>query len=111
MKTNAEKKAAFSNILYKLANEITGCLHNILFKLYKEMSLLFGSLCCCFNCNNLLQAYKEYNIVALYIKNIAKSKYLKDLFANIKKWIKKWLDMTYQDTVWNPIFSYVIFDD
>ena len=39
----------------------------------------------CFNCDNLLQAYKEYNIIALYTKNIAKSKYLKDLFISIKK--------------------------
>jgi len=84
-KTDAKKQAVLLNILYKLINKAIGCLHNILLKLYKKISLLSGGLCCCFNYNNLLQAYKKYNIVALYTKNIAKSKYLKDLFANIKK--------------------------
>ena len=86
---------AFLNILYKLINEVTECLCNILLKLYKERNLLFRGLCCCFNCDNLLQTYKKYDIVALYNKNIVKSKYLKDLFANLKKCIKKWLDITY----------------
>ena len=71
------------DILYKLANKATGYLHNILLKLYKETSLLSKGPCCCSNCDNLLQAYKEYDIIALYTKNIAKSKYLKDLFASI----------------------------
>ena len=52
------------------------------------MSPLFKSLRCCSNCNNSLQAYKEYDIIILYTRNIAKSKYLKDLFISIKKWIK-----------------------
>ena len=87
-KTDTEKWAVLPDILYKLVNETTECLYNILFKLYKETSLLSGGPHCCFNCNNLLQAYKEYDIIALYTKNIAKSKYLKDLFASVKKWIK-----------------------
>ena len=52
------------------------------------MSPLSKSPHCCFNYNNLLQAYKEYNIIALYTRNIIKSKYLKDLFISVKKWIK-----------------------
>ena len=59
------------------------------------MSLLSKSPRCCSNYNNSLQAYKEYDIVVLYTKNIAKSKYLKDLFINIKKWIKGWLNIIY----------------
>ena len=66
-------------------NKTTRCLHNILLKLYKETSLLSKGLRYYFNCNNSLQAYKEYNIIILYTKNIAKSKYLKDLFISIKK--------------------------
>ena len=89
MKTNAKKQVALPDILYKFANNAIGYLCNILLKLYKETSPLFRGLCYCFNYNNLLQAYKEYDIVALYTKNIAKSKYLKDLFASIKKWIKR----------------------
>ena len=85
MKTNVEKWAVLLDILYKLVNEATKCLYNILLKLYKETSPLFRGPRCCFNCNNSLQAYKEYDIVVLYIRNIAKSKYLKDLFASIKK--------------------------
>ena len=73
------------DILYKLINEATGYLYNILLKLYKETSLLFKGPCCCSNYNNLLQAYKEYDIITLYTRNIAKSKYLKDLFISIKK--------------------------
>ena len=111
MKTNTEKQAVLLDILYKLANKATRYLYNILLKLYKEISLLFKGPCCCFNYNNLLQAYKEYNIIILYTKNIAKSKYSKDLFASIKKWIKGWLDTTYQDVVWSPISNHVISDD
>ena len=59
------------------------------------MSPLFKNLYCCFNYNNLLQAYKEYNIIILYTRNIVKSKYLKDLFISIKKWIKGWLNIIY----------------
>ena len=81
--------------MYELINKATGYLYNILLKLYKEISLLFKSLRCCFNYNNLLQVYKEYDIIILYIKNIAKSKYLKDLFTSIKKWIKGWLNIIY----------------
>ena len=84
-KTNIEKWAVLPNILYKLVNEATRYLYNILLKPYKEISLLFKGLYCCFNCNNSLQAYKKYNIIILYIKNIAKSKYLKNLFISIKK--------------------------
>ena len=73
------------DILYKLINKATRYLYNILLKLYKETSPLFKNLRCCFNCNNLLYIYKEYNIIILYTKNIAKSKYLKDLFVSIKK--------------------------
>ena len=51
----------------------------------KKTSLLFRGLRYYFNYNNLLQAYKEYNIIILYTKNIAKSKYLKDLFISVKK--------------------------
>ena len=76
-------------------NEAIGCLCNILLKLYKETSPLSGGPRCCFNCNSLFQAYKEYNIIILYIRNIVKSKYLKDLFINIKKWIKGWLNTKY----------------
>ena len=94
-KTNIEKRVVLPDILYKLANEATRCLYNILLKLYKETSLLFRGLCYCFNYNNSLQAYKEYDIILLYIRNIAKSKYLKDLFVSIKKWIKGWLDIIY----------------
>ena len=108
LKTDAEKRAAFPDILYELVNEATECLRNILLKLYKERSLLFGGPCCYFNYNNSLQAYKEYDIVILYIKNIIKSKYLKDLFISIKKWIKGQLNTTYQDTVWSSISSHVI---
>ena len=99
VKINIEKQAVLLNILYKLINKTTRYLYNILLKLYKEMSLLFKSLYYCFNCNNSLQAYKEYDIVILYTKNIAKSKYLKNLFISIKKWIKGWLNIIYQDAV------------
>ena len=110
-KTDAEKRAVLPDILYELANEATGCLRNILLKPYKETSPLSGGPCCCSNCDNSLQAYKEYDIVAPYTKNIAKSKYSKDLFASIKKWIEGWLDTTYQDAVWSPISSHVISDN
>ena len=85
VKTKVKKQAVLLDILYKLVNKATGYLYNILLKLYKETSLLSKGLCYCFNYNNSLQAYKEYNIIILYTKNIAKSKYLKDLFTNIKK--------------------------
>ena len=85
IKTNAKKQAVLLDILYELANKATRYLYNILLKLYKETSPLSKSLYCCSNCNNLLQAYKEYNIVILYTKNIAKNKYLKDLFISVKK--------------------------
>jgi len=88
VKTDAEKQAVFLDILYKLANKATGYLRNILLKLYKETSLLSRGLRYYFNYNNSLQAYKEYDIIILYTKNIAKSKYLKDLFISVKKWIK-----------------------
>ena len=77
------------DILYKLTNKATKYLYNILLKLYKEISLLSKSLHYYFNYNNSLQAYKEYDIVILYTRNIAKSKYLKDLFISVKKWIKE----------------------
>ena len=73
------------DILYKLINKATRYLHNILLKPYKETSPLSRGLYYYSNYNNLLQAYKEYNIIALYTRNIAKSKYLKDLFISIKK--------------------------
>ena len=85
VKTDIKKQVVLLDILYKLINKATGCLYNILLKLYKEISPLFKSPHCCFNCDNSLQAYKEYNIVILYTKNIIKSKYLKNLFINIKK--------------------------
>jgi hypothetical protein len=110
-KTDAEKRAVLPDILYELANEATGCLRNILLKPYKETSPLSGGPRCCSNCDNSLQAYKEYDIVAPYTRNIAKSKYSKDLFASVKKWIKGWLDTTYQDAVWSPISSHIISDD
>ena len=94
-KTNIEKQVILLDILYKLINKATRYLYNIPLKLYKETSLLFKSLCCYFNYNNLLQAYKEYNILILYTRNITKSKYLKDLFISIKKWIKEWLNIIY----------------
>ena len=72
-------------ILYKLINKATRYLRNILLKLYKETSLLSRGPHCYFNYNTLLQAYKEYTIVTLYTRNIAKSKYLKDLFISVKK--------------------------
>ena len=87
-KTNIKKQAVLLDILYKLINKATRYLYNILLKLYKERSPLSKSPYYYFNCNNSLQAYKEYNIIILYIKNISKSKYLKDLFISIKKWIK-----------------------
>ena len=85
VKTNIKKQAVFLDILYKLINKATKYLYNILLKLYKETSLLSKGPYCCFNCDNSLQAYKEYNIITLYIKNIIKSKYLKDLFISVKK--------------------------
>ena len=84
-KTDTEKQVVLLDILYKLTNKATKYLYNILLKLYKETSPLSKSPYCCFNYNNSLQAYKEYDIIILYTKNIAKSKYLKDLFASIKK--------------------------
>jgi len=95
VKTNVEKRAVLLDILYELANKATRCLRNILLKLYKETSPLSKGLRCCSNCDNLLQAYKEYNIIALYIRKIAKSKYLKNLFISVKKWIKGWLNIIY----------------
>ena len=95
VKTDIKKQAVFLDILYKLANKAIRYLYNILLKLYKETSLLFKSPHYCSNCNNLLQAYKEYDIVVLYTKNIAKSKYLKDLFVSVKKWIKEQLNIIY----------------
>ena len=88
-KTNTEKQVVLLDILYKLINKATGCLYKILLKLYKKTSPLFKDPRCCFNYNNSLQAYKEYNIIILYTRNIVKSKYLKNLFISIKKWIKK----------------------
>ena len=85
VKTNIEKQAVLLDILYKLINKATGYLYNILLKRYKETSPLSKDPCCCFNYNNSLQAYKEYNIVTLYTKNIAKSKYFKNLFISVKK--------------------------
>ena len=95
VKTNIEKRAVLLDILYKLVNKATKYLYNILLKLYKETSLLFKSSRCCSNCNNLLQAYDEYNIIILYTRDIAKSKYSKDLFISIKKWIERWLNTIY----------------
>ena len=85
VKTDTEKWAVLLDILYKLINKATRYLYNILLKLYKETSPLSRGLRCCSNYNNLLQAYKEYNIIILYTRNIIKSKYLKDLFISIKK--------------------------
>ena len=85
VKTNIKKRAALLDILYELINKATGYLRNILLKPYKETSPLSRGPRCCSNYDNLLQAYKEYNIVVLYTRNIAKSKYLKDLFISIKK--------------------------
>ena len=85
MKTDIEKWVVLLDILYKLINKATGYLRNILLKPYKKTSLLFRGLRYYFNYNNLLQAYKEYNIIILYTRNIIKSKYLKDLFISIKK--------------------------
>jgi len=73
------------DILYKLVNKATRYLRNILLKPYKETSPLSRGLRYCSNCDNSLQAYKEYNIITLYTRNIAKSKYLKDLFISVKK--------------------------
>ena len=84
-KTNVKKQVVLLNILYKLINKATRCLRNILFKLYKEINLLSKSPRGCSNCDNSLQAYKEYNIIILYTRNITKSKYLKNLFTSIKK--------------------------
>ena len=81
VKTNIKKQVVLLDILYKLINKVIKYLCNILFKLYKEISLLSKSPRCCFNCNNSLQAYKEYNIIVLYTKNIAKSKYLSGDFV------------------------------
>ena len=85
VKTNIEKWVVLLDILYKLVNKATRCLRNILLKLYKETSPLSRGLYYCSNYNNSLQAYKEYNIIILYTRNILKSKYLKDLFISIKK--------------------------
>jgi len=73
------------NILYKLVNKATRYLRNILLKPYTETSPLSRGLRYYFNYNNLLQAFKEYNIIVLYARNIIKSKYLKNLFISIKK--------------------------
>ena len=99
VKTNVEKRVVLLDILYELVNKATRYLRNILLRPYKEISLLSRGPRYYSNCDNLLQAYKEYNIIALYTRNITKSKYLKDLFVSIKKWIKGWLNTTYQDTV------------
>jgi hypothetical protein len=72
-------------ILYELINKATRYLYNILLKLYKETSPLSRGLRYYSNYNNSLQAYKEYNIIILYTRNITKSKYLKDLFISVKK--------------------------
>ena len=85
MKTDIEKQAVLLDILYKFVNKATRYLRNILLKPYKEISLLFKSPRCYFNYDNSLQVYKEYDIIILYTRNIAKSKYLKDLFISIKK--------------------------
>ena len=58
-KTDTEKWVVLLDILYEFINKATRCLRNILLKLYKEISPLSRGLYCCFNCNNLLQAYKE----------------------------------------------------
>ena len=84
-KTNTEKWVVLLDILYKLINKATRYLYNILLKLYKDISPLSKGLRHCSNYNNLLQAYKEYNIIILYTRNTTKSKYLKDLFTSIKK--------------------------
>ena len=76
---------ALLDILYELINKATRYLRNILLKLYKETSPLSRGPRYYSNYNNLLQAYKEYNIIILYTRNIAKSKYLKDLFISVKK--------------------------
>jgi len=70
VKINVEKRVVFLNILYKFINKATGYLYNILLKPYKEISPLSKGLYYYFNCNNLLQAYKKYNIIILYIRNI-----------------------------------------
>ena len=54
VKINIKKRVVLLDILYKLVNKATGCLCNILLKLYKKMSLLSRGLHCCFNCDNLL---------------------------------------------------------
>ena len=53
-KTDTKKQAVFLDILYKLANEATRCLCNILLKLYKETSPLSKGPRCCSNYNNSL---------------------------------------------------------
>ena len=73
------------DILYELANKATRYLYNILLKLYKEISPLSRGPRYYSNYNNSLLAYKEYNIIILYTRNITKSKYLKDLFISVKK--------------------------
>jgi hypothetical protein len=85
VKTDIEKRVVLLDILYEIANKATRYLHNILLKLYKETSPLSKDPCCYFNYDNSLQAYIEYDIVILYTRNIAKSKYLKDLFTSVKK--------------------------
>ena len=95
VKTNIKKWVIFLDILYEFVNKATKYLYNILLKLYKETSLFSRGPRYYFNYNNLLQAYKEYNIITLYTRNITKSKYLKDLFISIKKWIKGWLNIIY----------------
>ena len=73
------------DILYEIANKATRYLYNILLKPYKETSPLSRGPRYYSNYDNLLYAYKEYNIIILYTRNIIKSKYLKDLFISIKK--------------------------
>ena len=110
-KTDTEKRVVLLDILYKLTNKATRCLYNILLKLYKETSSLSRGPHCYSNCDNSLQAYKEYDIITPYTRNIAKSKYLKDLFISIKKWIEGWLNIIYQDVVQSLISSYIISDN
>ena len=103
-----EKQAALLDILYELINKATRYLRNILLKPYKETSPLSRGLRYYSNYDNLLQAYKEYNIIILYTRNILKSKYLKDLFISVKKQIKGQLNIIYQDIVQSLISSYII---
>ena len=71
-KTNIKKRAALSCYIYALVNKEKGCLQKIILENYKEWFPSTSGQSCCFNCNSILQAFKEFNICKLHIKGVLK---------------------------------------